>query len=93
LRWLAFHVQQANLVDQGDRLLIALGNQGRADHADELKPLISGAQLILRKVRHARPDAAPQTLWTLRQEVRRTGILAAYRQLMAQRREPTQGPL
>lgn len=78
LRLLSFHVQRTQLLKHGDRLLVSMSD----DDAEGLEPLISGTQLILRKVRHARAESAPQTLWTIREEVRRTGILDAYRQLL-----------
>ena len=46
------------------------------------EPLVEGTQLILRKVRHAPTEGRGRALWTLREEVRRTGILDAYRQLL-----------
>jgi hypothetical protein len=82
LRLLAYHVQRTQLLDHGDRLLSEL-------RGAELEPLINGTQLILRKVRHARADSAPHTLWTIREEVRQTGILDAYRQLLTADSQPT----
>ncbi len=80
MRLLSYHVQRTRLLTHGEVLLASMRD---GSHPGRLEPLITGTQLILRKVRHVRPESAPQTLWTIREEVRQTGILDAYRQLLA----------
>lgn len=85
-RALALHLERTELLEQGERLLIAIeyDPSGR-----RLRPLIRGAQVVLRKVRHVPNTSAPATstpgsgLSAIRQEVRHTGLLAACRQLLA----------
>ncbi len=79
LTLLARHVRRAALVETGDRLLVSLG----APRLEPLQPLIRGTQLILRKVRHAETEGGAHGLWALREEVERTGILDAYRELLS----------
>jgi len=89
-RALALHLERSELLEQGERLLVAIEYQ---PSGDRLRPLIRGAQVVLRKVRHvpmpSTPDASPSpdsagtSLSAIRQEVRHTGLLAACRQLLA----------
>jgi hypothetical protein len=90
MRLLSYHVQRTQLLNHGDVLLASIRD---GSHTRRLEPLITGTQLILRKVRHVRPESAPQTLWTIREEVRRTGILDAYRELLAATTTTTNDPL
>ena len=87
LQVLRVTLQRSDLLDEGDELLAVLEPAGASQA--ELRRLISGTQLVLRKVRNARQDA-PEVLWALRREVRETGLLDAYRQLLvsAAAREP-----
>ena len=87
-RALAVHLRRTALVEQGERLLSAL----RYDPQQrQLRPLIQGTQLVLRKVQHApRSDAAP--LHTIRHEVRRTKLLDACRDLIVASLEPEPAP-
>lgn len=89
LQVLCVTLQRSDLLDEGDELLAVLEPAGAGQA--ELRRLISGTQLVLRKVRNARQDA-PEVLWALRREVRETGLLDAYRQLLVSTagREPEQ---
>lgn len=86
LRVLARRVDEADLLERGERLLVELR---RDPDQGELRPLISATQLVLRKVRHAPADEPELALVTLRREVSSTGLLEAYRALLAPAR-PTQ---
>jgi hypothetical protein len=86
-RALALHLERTELLEQGERLLVAIeyDPSGR-----RLRPLIRGAQVVLRKVRHVPRPSQPEsgvgsllTLSAIRQEVRHTGLLAACRELLA----------
>ena len=107
-RALALHLERTELLEQGERLLIAIEYEPAGNR---LRPLIRGAQVVLRKVRHvpvpvpapapsapdvdARPGPGGSSLSAIRQEVRLTGLLAACRELLATPEpdeEPTETP-
>ena len=105
-RALALHLDRTELLEQGERLLIAIEYEPAGSR---LRPLIRGAQVVLRKVRHvplpapapSAPDAdtspalGGSSLSAIRQEVRHTGLLAACRELLAAPEpdeEPTETP-
>jgi hypothetical protein len=89
LEVLSKHVDETALLDQGDRLLVALRRTPDRDQADALRPLIDATQVVLRKVRHAPDQDAGTALTTLRADLRETGLLDAYRALLEQvAREP-----
>lgn len=80
LRVLARRVDEADLLERGERLLVELR---RDPEQGELRPLISATQLVLRKVRHAPAEEPELAFVTLRREVSSTGLLEAYRALLA----------
>jgi hypothetical protein len=80
LRVLARRVDEADLLERGERLLIELR---RDPEQGELRPLISATQLVLRKVRHAPAEEPELALVSLRREMSSTGLLEAYRTLLA----------
>ncbi|RMG09423.1 MAG: hypothetical protein D6731_19710 [Planctomycetota bacterium] len=83
----ARHVEQAGLLDAGERLLLLLREEPGSELARGLAPLVAGTQLVLRKVRHARDDDDPRrALWTLRQEVEQTQLLETCKAVLALRR-------
>jgi len=82
LALLAHHVRRSALIDHGDRLLLAIRADPANLRATRLQPLISGTQMILRKVQHAQGGDAPYAVWAIQQEVKDTGILDAYRHLV-----------
>ena len=82
LQVLRVTIQGSDLLDEGDQLLQLLPPEPDEPSQAELRRLIAGTQLVLRKVRNARQDAAPELLWALRREVRETGLLDAYRELL-----------
>jgi len=93
-RALALHLERTELLEQGERLLVAI----QYDPAgNRIRPLIRGAQVVLRKVRHvpapSEPAASPgASLSAIRQEVRHTGLLAACRDLLATEAPTDQAP-
>lgn len=91
MRLLAKHLQRTELLEQGDQLLLAI-RQSADPRAEKLKPLITGTQLILRKVRHAPQRDTRQALWAIHQEVRQTKILDAYRALVRRPQQPQADP-
>jgi len=79
-RWLdamALHIHEADLLEQGEQLLLALEGP---DGEPQLRRLISGTQMLLLKLRNAR--AAPISVRAVRMELRDTGILKAYDALL-----------
>lgn len=86
LRVIARRVDESDLLERGERLLVELR---RDPEQGELRPLISATQLVLRKVRHAPAGEPELALVALRREVRSTGLLEAYRTLLA---APAEGP-
>lgn len=91
LQVLRVTLQRSDLLDEGDQLLQLLPVEAGEPTQVELRRLIAGTQLVLRKVRNARQDAAPELLWALRREVRETGLLDAYRDLLTRGPQPA-GP-
>jgi hypothetical protein len=83
LQLLRVSLQGSDLLDEGDQLLELLPPEPSEPGEVELRRLIAGTQLVLRKVRNARQDSAPELEWALRREVRETGLLDAYRELLA----------
>lgn len=81
LQVLTVTLQRSDLLDHGDELLQLLPEASEPGQL-EIRRLIAGTQLVLRKVRNARKDATPEVVWALRREVRETGLLDAYRQLL-----------
>lgn len=81
LHVMARRVDEAGLIDHGERLLFEL----RRDPARgrELRPLIEATQVVLRKVRHAPAQPPAVALTALRGEVEATGLRDAYRTLLA----------
>lgn len=78
-RALSLHLEETELLERGERLLIAIELD---PSGTRLRPLIRGTQLVLRKVLHApQRDAAP--LSAIRQEALSTGLLDAWRSLLA----------
>lgn len=97
-RWLeilALHIRDSGLLDEGERLLLAYEGAPAAPERDgegDLRPVIHGAQLILRKVHNARESNAPERLWALRREVRETGLIDAMDAVLTSRETPARDP-